>query len=141
MVKWLNSVSDYGQLNMRVNKDYPFRKACEYGHSEIVQWLINKEAFSNTAKNNYALRHACKNGHLRVVQILYEVEDYFDGFQDNNFAFKHACENGHLELAKWMHSVNDMDIPLQKLNKNIRKHPKIVEWLNSIEGPGKKIIL
>ena len=86
-----------------------FMVACEYGHQDVVQLLLNYSDISinlNT-ENKYgetALLLACQKGHKDVVQLLLDnSERNIDLNARNNLgwtAFMYVCKNGHKDVVK-----------------------------------------
>ena len=90
----------------------PFHIACQYGHSEIANFLIK-----NTAKfwlksadkmGRTAFHLACENGHMQIAAIVFKVfnESFINeknGMLMGVFgltAFQIACIEGHIELVE-----------------------------------------
>jgi ankyrin repeat protein len=75
--------------------------ACEHGHLEVVQYLIERERLDTVAENIgfTALRHASCNGRLPVVRYIVET-CHVDAEGWN--ALHYASENGHLEVVEYL---------------------------------------
>lgn len=77
----------------------PLDKASEFGHLEIVKYLVDNGA-NVTACDNWAVRYACKKGHIDVVKYL--ISKGADPLDYDNHSIRMACEHGHLELVKYL---------------------------------------
>jgi len=58
-------------VDIIADDNYAVRWASEYGHLDVVKYLVEHGA-DITADNNYAVRWASLNGHLEVVKYLVE---------------------------------------------------------------------
>ena len=78
--------------------------ACEYGHFNIVKYLIQQGAdIHGKGKNIFshkdnALFLAFNKGHLDIIKYLIESNNY----DDYEKAFSLACGYGHLEIVKYL---------------------------------------
>ena len=57
--------------NLHAQNDNVFRKACCYGHMEVVRFLVEKGV--NTSAND-VLISVCVKGHLYVLEFLMEKD-------------------------------------------------------------------
>ena len=74
-------------------------KACEYGHLQIVKFLLNQGAKANGGDGNgEPLSVASFEGHYRLVKFLLDHGAHAD--DGDSKALRWACENGHLEVVK-----------------------------------------
>ncbi len=67
--------------------------ACEGGHMELVQLMIEKGATNWDS----GLKCACKGGHMEIVKLMIEK-----GANDWHKGFEGACKGGHMEIVKLM---------------------------------------
>jgi hypothetical protein len=73
-------------INISANSYYAFLISCDYGHLDVVKWLLEN-----------VVKWLLKN----VAKWLLEIKPDIDISAENEYAFQTACLNGHLELAKW----------------------------------------
>ena len=91
----------------------PFHIACQYGNSEIANFLIKNTAklwLENVDKMRRTAFHlACKNGHLEIAAIVFKnFDESFINAENRMFmgsltgltAFQIACIEGHIELVE-----------------------------------------
>ena len=93
----------------------PFHLACEFGHLQIVETLLKKDAthdiesYAKDDKGQTAFHLACKNGHSKIAEVLIQKSKNFripqiDYLNAKNYrketAFHLACKNGHLDTGK-----------------------------------------
>ncbi len=76
-----------------VDVDYGLYGACEGGHLEIVNLMLQKGA--NDC--NYGLCGACEGGHLDIINTMIEK-----GANDWDSGLLKACKGGHLEIVNLM---------------------------------------
>lgn len=89
----------YG-ANIYRNIHVYFSRAIEYGHHEVVQFLINNDHEANIQEHylTYFLPLAVKNGHQQVVEIL--VRYGADINEDRGRALIYAVKYNYLQIAK-----------------------------------------
>jgi hypothetical protein len=58
-------------VNIHIYNDYALLHAAEYGHLDVVQFLVENGANIHS-RNDSALLCAARNGHLNTVQYLVE---------------------------------------------------------------------
>jgi hypothetical protein len=94
--------------------------ACQGGHREIAQWMIDKGA------NNWnlGLSYACQGGHREIVQWIIDK-----GANEWNSGLRSACYGGHQEIVQWMieKGANDWDSGLY--TSCYGGHRQIVQWM------------
>ena len=73
-----------------------FCGACEGGHLEIAEFMIEKGS-GTKIDWNYGLLSACECGHMDLVKLLIEK-----GANDWDLGLFSACRGGHLEIVKFM---------------------------------------
>ncbi|BCS83632.1 ankyrin containing protein [Cotonvirus japonicus] len=73
--------------------------SCEFGHLEVVRFLVEKGA-DIQADDNLAVRWASRKGHLEVVRFL--VKNGANIQADDNLAIKWASLYGHLEVVRFL---------------------------------------
>ena len=54
------------------SKDQILRFVCEYGHLEVVKYLVEKCGADVRSDNDLAVKMASGNGHLELVKYLVE---------------------------------------------------------------------
>ena len=144
----LLSIVQYSIYQQNFDKDVkgyesltPLHYASEYGHLQIVEYLIsisaNIEAIDENGKT--ALLYASQNGHLQIVEYLISrgadinVKD-----EDGDYSIHYACAKGHLPIVNYFIEKQNVDIdikghgemtPLQYACEN--GHIKIAEYLIS----------
>jgi ankyrin repeat protein len=101
------------EFNIHMKDDYALRKACQYGHIEIVKLLLSspnlKEHSNIHANSDEALKLACENGHIEVAKFLLTsplIKQHSDSRKDNDVCLRKACINGHLEIIKLLCSFS-----------------------------------
>ena len=81
----------------------PLHYACEYGHLQIVEYLISKGANVNAKDKygNHVIHYASKLGHLPIVQYLIEKQniDIKIKGRDELTPLLYTCEYGHLPIV------------------------------------------
>ena len=116
------------KLNSAFKESF-LKEAAEYGHLEIVKYLVKHGADIHT-QNDYALRYATEKGYLDIVKYL--VENGADIHANNDFSLRSAADNGHLEIAKYLveqgadiHALQDFSLRWAATNG----HFEIVKYL------------
>ena len=101
---YCNYYNDFNKiLDISADNESAFVCACDYGHLEVAQWLLEmKPDIDISAGGDDAFCFACYNGHLKVAQWLLYLKPTIDVFVYNNCAFGWACKNGHLAVAQWL---------------------------------------
>ena len=107
----------------------PIHFACQHGHLEVVQWMVDEQHVSpvlmvreslvwNTDRSEQPIHLACEAGHLNIVQCLvtkYGVavdvpskgpSHLSSCFQDDQNELGKpidiACRQGHMEIVRWL---------------------------------------
>jgi hypothetical protein len=91
-------------INTEMDICYSVQNACENGHFNIVQHLINNFPllfpFIITMNVNFCIRSACRNGHLAIVKYLIHLGANFRAVKD--YPIRYARKNGHLRVVKYL---------------------------------------
>ncbi|XP_076108738.1 uncharacterized protein LOC143076757 [Mytilus galloprovincialis] len=83
----------------------PLFIACENGHTEVVQMLINNKADINKCRDTGVspLLIACQNGHSEVIQMLINNKADINKCTDTAVSPLYiACQNGHTEVVQML---------------------------------------
>tara|TARA_B100000459_G_scaffold76497_1_gene42545 strand:- start:100 stop:3240 length:3141 start_codon:yes stop_codon:yes gene_type:complete len=102
---WLNRGADFNcgcELKGYENK-WPLFLACENGHAEVAQLLLNHEAEIERAREDgtTALNIACEKGHVEAAGILLEMGAEVDRATKNGMTpLFVACAYGRVEAAR-----------------------------------------
>lgn len=118
-----------------LDNNLAIRRASEYGHLEIVKFLLENEKVDPSDGNNYALQMACRNGHTKVVELLLK-DGRVNPADMRNYALKIASQYGHLEIVKLLLETE----PLDFYNESLRNaaeygHLEIVKLLSTKFNP------
>ena len=89
----LGSLRGIHKLRLHEDWDWALRGACEGGHKELVELMIEKGA----TRWDWGLRGACRGGHKDLAELMIEK-----GATNWNSAFRGACRGGHKELVELM---------------------------------------
>lgn len=132
-------------LDISTDNESAFVCACDYGHLEVAQWLLEmKPDIDISAGGDDAFCFACFNGHLKVAQWLIQIKPTINVFVFNNCAFGWACKNGHLEVAQWLYHLKP-ELNISDNNEYAFRYAcsngrlEVAQWLQSII-PNKYII-
>ena len=71
----------------------------EFGHFEIVKYLIEDCGVNMRANYNWAVRFASQYGHFEIVKYL--IEKYGANIIDNGIILS-ACRGGYFEVVKYL---------------------------------------
>ena len=85
------------ELNAEAN--YAIRRASQYGHTSLVQLLLQDPRIHPAAMNNYAIIYASQNGHHDVAELLLQDPRVNPAAQDND-AIIFASLNGHHDVVE-----------------------------------------
>ena len=87
----------------------PLNFACEYGHFDIVKYLIekanvNKEEHDNHKNKETPLCRSCESGNLSLVKYLIEdAKVDLTKYSNMKISPLHcACDSGHLPIVKYL---------------------------------------
>lgn len=87
------------KANVHVRNDSPLQIAAEKGHIDIVKYLIKSNAKIN-ANNNVALRSAARHGHIDIVEYL--VKKGANIHANNNESLVNAASGGFIEVVRYL---------------------------------------
>lgn len=105
MLKYIYDLNP--DLNLRIDDDMIFKRACKYGYYEIVK-LYNElypDILTNHNKKDGICKlfiDVCKNGDINIAKIIFEVNPDINLSYMNESPFICACSNGNTILAKWL---------------------------------------
>jgi ankyrin repeat protein len=88
-----------GELPVNGNLIDALVLAAQYGHVDVVDYLIRHAMFDPSADNNRAIRLAATNGSLAVVERLLQ-DKRVDPSAEDNYAVRWAAHNGHLAVVE-----------------------------------------
>ena len=115
--------------------------ASEYGHLEIVKWLLSLNECADIICEDYfdAFKSACYNGNLEIAKILYNEDDNLDinYISHGEHIFECVCRSGNLEIAKWLYSLdNKINIDYKEAFKNASKsgNIEILKWVYFLDN-------
>ena len=93
----------------------PLHNACQNGHLNIAQYLINEQHCDPMTKNKYSetpLHYACQNGHLNIAQYLINEQHCDPMIKDSLGQTPLHCA-GHLNIAQYLINEQHCD-PMTK---------------------------
>lgn len=95
-------------------ENYPLFDACEGGHVDIINFLLDKGAKIDP-KNNYTFAHyAAMSGSLNIINRAIEMNvDFLVKTEKNTTTLHSACEKGHFEAAK---RLIELGVDLKSIN-------------------------
>lgn len=106
-----------------VDLNYFLGIACEYGHLEMVTYLINQGAIINS-RCNYPLRIAAQHGYLELCKYL--MSQGADFKAKDNWAVRYASAHGHLDVVEYLinlgadiHAKNEFALYYASLNGHL----------------------
>ncbi|XP_063448382.1 uncharacterized protein LOC134727917 [Mytilus trossulus] len=83
----------------------PMFLACQNGHTEVVQMLINNKADINKCRNDgiSSLFIACQEGHTEVVQMLINNKADINKCRNDGVSpLLYTCQEGHTEVVQML---------------------------------------
>jgi ankyrin repeat protein len=127
-------------VNIHSHNDAALYCAAEYGHLNVVQYLIEQGSKGFDKLDDYILPRSAEKGHFEIVKFL--VEQGADIHSNNDYALRWAASNGHFEIVKFLvesgadiHAENDFAIRWAELSghNEILKYLKLVKNLQKIQ--------
>ena len=116
----------------------PLHYACQYGHLNIAQYLIDGQHCDPMTKDKFEqtpLHHACINDHTKIVQYLLSTDkvDPLTTDREGKTPLYYASAIGNYDLMKLFHSFQQFkrDFPVHTYTKLI---------LTGYSGAGKTTI-
>ena len=85
--------------DLHADDNYALGWAADFGHLEVVKYLLEQGADLN-ANNDEALRFAAEKGHLEVVKYL--LEQGANLHADDNLALRFAANHDRLEVVQYL---------------------------------------
>jgi len=140
IAKWLLTLENNINIDININENddfiIAFRKACDCGNMDLVQWLyglgyksdihIIDEAFRNVCFKMYeykeiydynklfyaydtydVYKNKYKNKHLKIAKWMMTLDNKPNIRANNDEVFRHACSFEHLEIAEWLLTLCD----------------------------------
>lgn len=111
-----------GYIDLESNDGYGFKKACEKGYVNIIDYLIKtKEVVKNIEldfQENIGFFIACENEKPEVIKYYFSHKEYQSKKGLINTVFINSCENSNLEMYK---ILKDFDL-LSKVNPEWNKY-------------------
>ena len=92
----------------------PFYRACYYGHTEVVKYLMGLPSVDVCQKQNEGATPFCcatSRGKIDVVALLMDDQrvDINEGWKDGATPFFQACQNDHKEIIAMMLTDRRLD--------------------------------
>lgn len=139
-------------VNVNEEDTVSLKYACEYGHIQIVDFLIKNNAnindslgivvacekgfidivkllIDNGAKIEECLKYACKSGNLNLVKYLIEQKEV-DVNEDNTLSLCYACKYNYIEIVKYLIEKNaNIDDSYAMINACLHGYDDIVQLL------------
>lgn len=85
--------------NIHIYDEYPLRVACGYGRFDIVKLLLKNGANIHAKNDNSIIRAAC-NGHTETVKLL--LENGADIHAGNESALYYAILNNEIDIVEYL---------------------------------------
>lgn len=103
-----------------VDPIFAFKGACEGGHKEIIDELINLGIFNY----NYGMTYSAKGGHKDLVNYFIDKggDDYYN-------ALNAASRNGHIDIVKYLIDKTPDNIPGLLLSASESGQLQVVKML------------
>lgn len=96
----------YGVKRGRIERDFLFILAAEYGHLHILKYLIESGCKINIyLHNDYAFGMAAKNGHLHILEYLISLGDthgHVNIHAEDEYAFKVALTHSYFDVVEYL---------------------------------------
>ena len=87
-------------VSLGLKNDYATFYASEFGHFEVLKYLVEEVGSDIQIGNSCGVRYAARNGHLHIVKYLYERGANIRS--ENDMALQKATENGHYEVVQYL---------------------------------------
>ena len=88
-------------LNQTYNKNVILSFVCEFGHLEVVKYLVEECGVDVRVNDDHAIKCASADGRLNIVKYLVE-KCGVNARAQNDFAVSEASKYGHLEVVKYL---------------------------------------
>ena len=114
------------------NKNDIFKCMCQFGHLEVVKYLIETCGANARDNSDFAIRYACLYNHLEVVKYLVE-KCGADARVCNIEIIEQICIFGYLEVVKYLvekcevNVIDDNDCTVRMASWN--GHFELVKYL------------
>jgi len=96
-------------IDFEYKDDNGLMLACEYGHLNIVKFLLTTEDLKHKvdihSNEEHALIRAAKYNHLEIVKFLLtspELSEHCDIHKNNDLALRYACRKGYIDIVKYL---------------------------------------
>jgi len=124
----LKTISNHlAHVHVKNKNNEAFRLACENGHLEVANWLV--DTFGLTVQdarcdnNNCAFHAVCCYGRLEVLKWFVHTFGIIveDASYKNNYTICYACCYGRLKVSKWLVDTFKITISDEKSDNNYAK--------------------
>lgn len=112
-IKIVTSLINHG-LNPHENNNMPINLAAKFGHSEIVQYLLQDPRVNPS--NSRAFFWACTKGNLDTVQLLMECSTV-----NISIGISKSLEYNHLNILRYLLQVHETNLDMDLISRGITK--------------------
>lgn len=120
-------IAGYGLVNNMEFDNYVICHACEYGHVDIVRFILDNysHVINIKANDGYSLYFACTNQHIEVVKLIFNKYCHIIDFpiSDDFTPFCLACELGLYKLFDFI--INNYNVNVAYNNNHSIKKASI----------------
>jgi ankyrin repeat protein len=139
------------KIRIHGHHEYAFQMACNYGHIDIIKYLLNiSEKYSSKKidihiQNDYIFNSACYHGNIDIIKYLLDMSEKYSGTKINirGHTFFNAGANNQIEVLKYLINITEkysgkkIDIHYDSdfvfITAYDRNHFKIIKYLLSKE--------
>lgn len=98
--KWIYS---FGNIDIHIYDEYPFRLSCIENHLESAKWLYSLDKIPISCQQR-SFRFCCEGGRLEVAKWLYSLGN-IDIHTEDDFAFRICKLNKNNLFETWLYSL------------------------------------